>query len=82
MCSTKDAQTDKIVLYSEPEPEAVGSLTGAMAAGLKIHKLILMDTTEAIDRVRPDVEELVGERAKLTKVGHSCRVTISTLELS
>lgn len=68
MCSKKDAQTDKIALYYEPMPTAVGPLPEAMAAGLRIHKLILMDTKEVIDRVRPDVERLIGERATLTQV--------------
>ncbi|CAM9280514.1 unnamed protein product [Pylaiella littoralis] len=67
VCSTKDAETDKIALYSEPMPSAVGPLPEAMAAGLRIHKLILMDKKEAIDRVRPDVERLVGERATFTQ---------------
>lgn len=68
VCSTKDAQTDKIADYMEPMPEAVGPLTEAMAAGLRIHKLILMDTTDAINRVRPDVERLVGAAATFTQV--------------
>lgn len=68
VCSAKDAETDKIALYSEPMPSAVGPLPEAMAAGLRIHKLILMDKKEAIDRVRPDVERLVGERATFTQV--------------
>lgn len=68
MCSTKDAQTDKIADYMEPMPEAVGPLTQAMADGLRIHKLILMDTTKAITRVRPDVEKLVGSAATFTQV--------------
>lgn len=68
VCSTKDDQTDKIALYCEPMPEAVGPLAEAMAAGLKIHKLILMDTTENIDRVRPDVERLIGGEATFTQV--------------
>lgn len=68
VCSTKDAETDKIALYSEPMPSAVGPLPEAMAAGLRIHKLILMDKKEAIDRVRPDVERLVGDRATFTQV--------------
>lgn len=63
----KDAQTDKIADYAEPMPEAVGPLVAAMAAGLRIHKLILMDTTDAIDRVRPDMEQLIGEQATLTQ---------------
>lgn len=68
VCSKKDAQTDKIYEYLEPMPEAVGRLTDAVAAGLRVHKLILMDTTTAIDRVRPMVEKLVGEEATLTQV--------------
>lgn len=72
MCSKKDAQTDKIALYYEPMPSAVGPLAEAMAAGLRVHKLILMDTKEAIDRVRPDVERLIGERASFTQVGDRC----------
>ncbi|CAM9538817.1 unnamed protein product, partial [Hapterophycus canaliculatus] len=68
VCSTKDAQTDKIALYYEPMPSAVGPLPEAMAAGLRVHKLILMDTKERIDRVRPDVERLIGERATFTQV--------------
>lgn len=68
VCSTKDAETDKIALYYEPMPRAVGPLPEAMAAGLRVHKLILMDTKEAIDRVRPDVERLIGERATFTQV--------------
>lgn len=52
----------------EPMPEAVGPLLEAMAAGLRIHKLILMDTTDAINRVRPDVERLVGAAATFTQV--------------
>ena len=68
MCSAKDAETDKIALYSEPMPVAIGPLAEAMAAGLRINKLILMDTKEAIDRVRPEVERLIGERATFTQV--------------
>lgn len=68
MCSTKDAETDKIALYYEPMPSAVGPLAEAMAGGLRVHKLILMDTKEAIDRVRPDVERLIGDRATFTQV--------------
>lgn len=49
-------------------PTAVGPLAEAMANGLRVHKLILMDTKEAIDRVRPDVEQLIGERATFTQV--------------
>lgn len=49
-------------------PTAVGPLVEAMANGLRVHKLILMDTKEAIDRVRPDVERLIGERATFTQV--------------
>lgn len=67
VCSKKDAQTDKIALYYEPMPSAVGPLAEAMAAGLRVHKLILMDTKEAIDRVRPDVERLIGDRASFTQ---------------
>lgn len=52
----------------EPMPEAVGPLIEAMASGLRIHKLILMDTTDAINRVRPDVERLVGAAATFTQV--------------
>ena len=72
VCSTNDAETDKIALYYEPMPRAVGPLPEAMAAGLRVHKLILMDTKEAIDRVRPDVERLIGERATFTQV-RRCR---------
>lgn len=68
VCSTNDAETDKIALYYEPMPRAVGPLPEAMAAGLRVHKLILMDTKEAIERVRPDVERLIGERATFTQV--------------
>lgn len=68
VCSTKDAQTDKIALYYEPMPTAVGPLPEAMAAGLRVHKLILMDTKEVINRVRPEVERLIGERATFTQV--------------
>ncbi|CAM9649886.1 unnamed protein product [Ectocarpus sp. 6 AP-2014] len=67
VCSVKDAETDKIALYSEPMPSAVGPLTDAMAAGLRVHKLILMDSKEAIDRVRPDIERLIGDRATFTQ---------------
>ncbi|CAN0417457.1 unnamed protein product, partial [Ectocarpus sp. 12 AP-2014] len=68
VCSEKDAETDKIALYCEPMPSAVGPLTDAMAAGLRVHKLILMDSKEAIDRVRPDIEQLIGGRATFTQV--------------
>lgn len=54
----------------EPMPQAVGSLTKAMAAGLPVHKLILMDTKEAIERLRPVLEASVGEKATLTQVKH------------
>lgn len=68
VCSVRDAETDKIALYCEPMPRAIGPLPEAMAAGLRVHKLILMDTKEAIDRVRPGVERLIGERATFTQV--------------
>lgn len=68
VCSKHDAQTDRVAGYMEPAPEAIGSLAEAMAAGLRIHKLIIMAAKETIDGVRPDVEQLVGERATVTQV--------------
>ncbi|CAM9138156.1 unnamed protein product, partial [Choristocarpus tenellus] len=75
VCSKRDEQTDKITDYLEPTPEAIGSLEEAAAGGLPIHKLILMDTTENIDDVRPEVERLVGDVATLTQC------MLSTLQL-
>ena len=70
MCSTKDEHTDEIAKYKEPMPEAVGPLVDAMARGLRIHKLILMEARETIDRVRPEMERLVGDHATLTQVSN------------
>ncbi|CAM9589183.1 unnamed protein product, partial [Phaeothamnion confervicola] len=52
------------MLYHEPEPEEVGPLDGA---GIPIHKLILMDTAEAVHRMRPEVEALLGTTATVTQ---------------
>lgn len=68
VCSKNDAQTDKVADYMEPMPEAVGPLREAMAAGLRIHKLILMDTAEAIARMRPEVERFMGDGVTLVQV--------------
>lgn len=75
MCSKKDAQTDKIAHYDEPMPSAVGSISEAMASGLKVHKLIVMAATETIDEIRPEVEQLIGAKATFTQV---CQVSAVT----
>lgn len=63
-----DENTDRIADYKEPMPEVVGPLVDAMVNGLRIHKVILIDTKEAIDRVRPEMERLVGAHTTLTQV--------------
>lgn len=54
--------------YLEPAPEAIGSLTQVMDAGLPVNKLIIMDTDETIKRIRPEIERLVGDGATFTEV--------------
>lgn len=63
-----DEQTERIAHYKEPMPEAVGPLDDAMEGGLKIHKLILMGNRDTIDRIRPEMEQQVGNQATLTQV--------------
>ena len=53
--------------YHEPEPEAVGPLDAAMAAGLSIHKLILMGSASEIAAARPLLEAVVHGKATLVQ---------------
>jgi hypothetical protein len=59
--------TDRLLFYGEPTPESVGPLREFLARpGAAFQKLILMDTEEGIQRVRPHAVEALSDTATLT----------------
>eukprot|EP00899_Mesostigma_viride_P002472 jgi/Mesvir1/12225/Mv00451-RA.1 len=64
-----DAQTDRLIPYAEPVPEALGA--GFEKLGLPghpaVHKMILMGEESRVVELRPALEALVGGQATLTR---------------
>lgn len=63
VCEARNAHTDSLIPYHEPVPEALGSWASILAAPdatLHIHKMIVIDSAQRIERLRPRVEALVG----------------------
>ncbi|KAG5176139.1 HAD-like domain-containing protein [Tribonema minus] len=63
----EDKYVTTIADYHEPFPEAVGEIDEAMAAGLPVHKLIIMAPAEEVVQQRPALAQLLGQRASLVQ---------------
>ena len=56
----RDAKTDIILSYDEPEPEVVGSLFDK-----QIHKIIIFDDPVRVRQIRPLLNAHMGDRASV-----------------
>lgn len=65
VCERRDEQTDRLIFYKEPTPEAIGPLAPYVGE-LPIHKIIFMAPEPRICQVRPEAEALYVGRASLT----------------
>jgi len=64
LCEARDEQTDRVLDFGEPAPEAVGPMK-AVLGKVQMHKLILLGGPE-IDELRPEAEAHFAGRAALT----------------
>lgn len=56
VCKETDAQTDRLLPYREPTPEAVGDLGAFVEAGNAAHKVIFMGEDEEVRASRAEIE--------------------------
>ena len=56
VCKETDAQTDRLLPYREPTPEAVGDLGAFVEAGNAAHKVIFMGEDEEVRAARAEIE--------------------------
>ncbi len=63
-----DEHTDRLLFYGEPTPECVGPLRAFLGApgAAGFQKIILMETEERIQEVRPLAITALGDSATLT----------------
>lgn len=65
LCERRDEQTDRLIFYKEPTPEAVGPLE-PLVGKTDFLKLIFMAPQPRIDEVRLEAEALYAGQASLT----------------
>ncbi|KIZ03474.1 hypothetical protein MNEG_4483 [Monoraphidium neglectum] len=65
MADALDEQTERLLFYQEPTPEAVGNLEGIVGKR-DVQKVIFMAPQEQIDQLRPEVAAALEGRATLT----------------
>lgn len=65
VCSHINEHTDRLIFYGEPTPEGIGSLKHHIGA-IPIMKVLLMDSEERIQEIRPQAQSSFAGRAALT----------------
>ncbi|KAK4523290.1 hypothetical protein GAYE_PCTG50G1183 [Galdieria yellowstonensis] len=68
LCETRNEETDKVIPYHEPVPEAIGSWKEAIVnRGIKLNKMMFMAPPSQLDRIRPHIEQLLGNSCHITQ---------------